>query len=107
MRIILYTGKGGVGKTRVAAAPSLRAAALGYKTLVMSTDAAHSLGDAFDRPLGSEVVAIVDNLWGQELDVFRETEAHWGALENYFKILMAWRGLDEVLAEEMAILPGM
>jgi arsenite-transporting ATPase len=107
MRIILYTGKGGVGKTTVAAATSLRAAALGYKTLVMSTDAAHSLGDAFDRPLGGEVVAIGDNLWGQELDVFRETEAHWGTLENYFKILMAWRGLDEVLAEEMAILPGM
>ena len=107
MRIILYTGKGGVGKTSVAAATALRAARLGYKTLVMSTDAAHSLGDAFDRPLGGEVVAIVDNLWGQELDVFRETEAHWGTLENYFKILMAWRGLDEVLAEEMAILPGM
>jgi len=107
MRIILYTGKGGVGKTSVAAATALRAAGLGYKTLVMSTDAAHSLGDSFERPLGGEIVPIVDNLWGQEIDVFRETETHWGTLENYIKILMAWRGIDEVLAEEMAILPGM
>jgi len=107
MRIILYTGKGGVGKTSVAAATALRAARLGYKTLAMSTDAAHSLGDSFDRPLGGEIVPIVDNLWGQEIDVFRETETHWGTLENYIKILMAWRGIDEVLAEEMAILPGM
>ena len=107
MRIILYTGKGGVGKTSVAAATALRAARLGYKTLAMSTDAAHSLGDSFDRPLGGEIVPIVDNLWGQEIDIFRETETHWGTLENYIKILMAWRGIDEVLAEEMAILPGM
>lgn len=107
MRIILYTGKGGVGKTSVAAATALRAARLGYKTLAMSTDAAHSLGDSFDRPLGGEIVPIVDNLWGQEIDVFHETETHWGTLENYIKILMAWRGIDEVLAEEMAILPGM
>ena len=91
----------------VAAATALRAARLGYKTLAMSTDAAHSLGDSFDRPLGGEIVPIVDNLWGQEIDVFRETETHWGTLENYIKILMAWRGIDEVLAEEMAILPGM
>ncbi|MDI6857509.1 MAG: ArsA family ATPase [Dehalococcoidia bacterium] len=107
MRIILYTGKGGVGKTSVAAATALRAAQLGYRTLALSTDAAHSLGDSFDRPIGAGIVPIADNLWGQELDVFRETEAHWGTLENYIKIVMAWRGVDEVLAEEMAILPGM
>ena len=107
MRIILYTGKGGVGKTSVAAATALRSARLGHKTLAISTDAAHSLGDSFDRPLGGEAVPIVANLWGQEMDVFRETEAHWGTLENYIRILMAWRGIDEILAEEMAILPGM
>jgi arsenite-transporting ATPase len=107
MRIILYTGKGGVGKTSVAAATALRAAHLGHKTLVVSTDAAHSLGDSFDRPLRGEAVPIIENLWGQEMDVFRETEAHWGTLENYIRILMAWRGIDEILAEEMAILPGM
>jgi len=107
MRIILYTGKGGVGKTSVAAATALRTAKLGYRTLVMSTDAAHSLGDSFERTLAGEIVPIVDNLWGQEIDVFRETETHWGTLENYIRMLMAWRGIDEVLAEEMAILPGM
>ena len=107
MRIILYTGKGGVGKTSVAAATALRSARLGHKTLAISTDTAHSLGDSFERPLGGEAIPIVANLWGQEMDVFRETEAHWGALENYIRILMAWRGIDEILAEEMAILPGM
>jgi len=107
MRVILYTGKGGVGKTSVAAATALRAAHLGYRTLVMSTDAAHSLGDSFDIPLGGEPVAIVGNLWGQELDVFREIDRHWGILQDWLKVLMAWRGLDEVVAEEMAVLPGM
>ena len=107
MRIILYTGKGGVGKTSVAAATALRAAHLGHRTLVMSTDAAHSLGDSFDQPLGGEPLPISDNLWGQELDVFREIDRHWGTLQDWLKVLMAWRGLDEVVAEEMAVLPGM
>jgi arsenite-transporting ATPase len=107
MRVILYTGKGGVGKTSVAAATALRAAHLGYRTLVMSTDAAHSLGDSFDMPLGGDPVPVVDNLWGQELDVFREIDRHWGTLQDWLKVLMAYRGLDEVVAEEMAALPGM
>jgi arsenite-transporting ATPase len=107
VRIILYTGKGGVGKTSVSAATALRAAHLGYRTLVMSTDSAHSLGDSFDLPVGSDVVQITDNLWAQELDVFKEIDRHWGTLEEYIKIVMAWRGIDEVLAEEMAVLPGM
>jgi arsenite-transporting ATPase len=107
MRVILYTGKGGVGKTSVAAATALRTAQLGYRTLVMSTDAAHSLGDSFDMPLGGEPVRIVENLWGQELDVFRQIDRHWGTLQDWLKVLMAWRGLDEVVAEEMAVLPGM
>jgi arsenite-transporting ATPase len=107
MRVILYTGKGGVGKTSVAAATALRAAGLGHRTLVMSTDAAHSLGDSFDMPMGGEPVPIVDNLWGQELDVFREIDRNWGTLQDWLKVLMAWRGLDEVVAEEMAVLPGM
>ena len=107
IRIILYTGKGGVGKTSVSAATALRAARLGYRTLVMSTDSAHSLGDSFDVPVGGDVVKIADNLWAQELDVFKEIDRHWGTLEEYIKIVMAWRGIDEVLAEEMAVLPGM
>jgi arsenite/tail-anchored protein-transporting ATPase len=107
MRIILYTGKGGVGKTSVAAATALRSARLGHRTLVMSTDSAHSLGDSFDVPVGGDIVPIADNLWAQELDVFKEVDRHWGTLEEYIKVVMAWRGIDEVLAEEMAVLPGM
>ncbi len=107
MRIILYTGKGGVGKTSVAAATALRSAGLGHRTLVMSTDTAHSLGDSFDTPLSGEPLKLADNLWGQELDVFQEVDQHWGTLQEWLRVLMAWRGVDEVLAEEMAVLPGM
>jgi arsenite-transporting ATPase len=107
VRIILYTGKGGVGKTSVSAATALRCARLGYRTLVISTDSAHSLGDSFDVSVGGEIVPITDRLWAQELDVFKEIDAHWGTLEEYIKIVMAWRGVDEVLADEMAVLPGM
>ncbi len=107
MRIILYTGKGGVGKTTVAATTALCAAQRGHRTLVMSTDAAHSLGDSFDMPLGSEPVPILKGLWGQELDVFRQIDVHWGTLQSWLKVLMAWRGIDEMVAEEMAVLPGM
>lgn len=107
MRIILYTGKGGVGKTCVAAATALRSARLGHRTLVMSTDAAHSLADCFDRPLGSEPTPVASKLWGQELDVYRQIDAQWGILQEWIKVLMEWRGMDEVLAEEMALLPGM
>jgi arsenite-transporting ATPase len=107
MRIILYTGKGGVGKTTVAATTALCAARRGHRTLVMSTDAAHSLGDSFDMPLGSEPVPVVKGLWGQELDVFRQIDVHWGTLQSWLKVLLAWRGIDEMVAEEMAVLPGM
>ncbi len=107
MRIILYTGKGGVGKTSVAAATALRSARLGHRTLVMSTDSAHSLGDSFDLPVGGDPTPIAENLWAQELDVFNEVDEHWGTLEEYLRTVMAWRGIDEVLAEEMAVLPGM
>jgi len=107
MRLILYTGKGGVGKTSVAAATGLRCARLGYKTLVMSTDIAHSLGDAFATPLGPEPVPIAQNLWGQEVDVEREVDAHWGTVQLWLRALLSWRGVDEVMADDMALLPGM
>jgi arsenite/tail-anchored protein-transporting ATPase len=107
MRIILYTGKGGVGKTSVAAATALLAGKLGYRTLVMSTDPAHSLGDSLDVPLGGEPVDVAPNVQAQELDVLREVDAHWGKLQEWLRVLMAWRGLDEVVADEMAVLPGM
>jgi arsenite-transporting ATPase len=101
------TGKGGVGKTSVAAATGLRCAELGYKTLVLSTDPAHSLADSFDIELGHEPKAIVSNLWGAELDALMELEGNWGAVKRYITEVLQARGLDGVQAEELAILPGM
>jgi arsenite-transporting ATPase len=107
MRTILFMGKGGVGKTSVAAATALRAAELGYQTLVMSTDPAHSLSDAFDLPLGWEPTAITAHLFGQEIDVQRELETHWAEVRNYITALFTAQGLQEAVAEEIAIFPGM
>ncbi|TVQ45446.1 MAG: arsenic-transporting ATPase [Gloeocapsa sp. DLM2.Bin57] len=107
MRLILMTGKGGVGKTSVAAATGLRCAELGYKTLVLSTDPAHSLADSFDLELGHDPIKIADNLWGAELDALRELEGNWGAVKRYITQVLQARGLDGVQAEELAILPGM
>jgi arsenite-transporting ATPase len=107
MRIILYTGKGGVGKTTVSAATALMAAERGHRTLVMSTDPAHSLADAFDQPLGAEPTPIADHLWGQEINVLEEIRTHWGEVKDYLTVLFATRGVDEVIAEEMAVFPGL
>jgi len=107
MRVILFTGKGGVGKTSVAAATALRSAELGYKTIVLSTDAAHSLSDSFDTPLGSEPRLIIPHLWGQETELSQTLETQWGTIQRYLSALFAWRGMDEMVAEEIAILPGM
>ncbi len=107
MRVILMTGKGGVGKTSVAAATGLRCAELGYKTLVLSTDPAHSLADSFDLELGHEPKQVVENLWGAELDALMELEGNWGAVKKYITEVLQARGLDGVQAEELAILPGM
>ena len=71
MRVVLYTGKGGVGKTSVAAATALRCAQLGHRTVVLSTDRAHSLADSFDLPLAATPVAVAPNLWGQEVDIYQ------------------------------------
>lgn len=106
MRIILYTGKGGVGKTSVSAATALRLAKMGYRTLVMSTDAAHSLADSFDRPLGHEPVEVVPNLWAQEISVLHEVDRSWVTLQKYLSTLLSWRGMEDVVAEEMTVLPG-
>jgi arsenite-transporting ATPase len=106
-RILVYTGKGGVGKTSVAAATALACADRGYRTIVMSTDIAHSLGDAFDVQLGPTPVEIAPNLWGQESDVFFNVTRYWGRIQQYAASVLRWRGLDEVMAEEMTVLPGM
>jgi arsenite-transporting ATPase len=107
MRIILYTGKGGVGKTTVAAATGLWAAALGHRTLVMSTDPAHSLGDAIDKPMHAEPTPVSENLWGQEINVLDEIRNYWGAVQEYLTALFSTRGVDDIVAEEMAVFPGM
>lgn len=107
MRIILVTGKGGVGKTTVSAATALRAADLGHRTLVMSTDPAHSLGDAFDCELGDEPSAIVENLDGQQIDSQRRLEEAWGDVRDHLTELFDWSGLKGIEAEELTVFPGM
>ena len=107
MRNVIFTGKGGVGKTSVAAATALRAADMGYKTLIMSTDPAHSLGDSLDVELGPSPVKITDNLWGQEVSVFGDLNLNWDVVREHFAHLMASRGIEGVYAEEMGVLPGM
>ena len=107
MRVILFTGKGGVGKTSVAAATALRAAKLGHRTVVISTDPAHSLGDSFDKELDSRLTPIAKNLWGQEVSALHEMERHWRKLHDYAASVFATQGLDDVVAEEVANPPGM
>src|SRR3954471_5120576 len=106
-RILLYTGKGGVGKTSIAAATAVACAARGLRTLVVSTDIAHSLGDALDVPVGPMPTEVAPNLWAHEPDVFFNISKYWKTIHTYFSSLFAWGGLDAVMAEEMTVLPGM
>jgi len=113
MRIIFFAGKGGVGKTSVAAATGIKTAEAGHRTVVMSLDVAHSLSDIFDLNKGlideerGSLTKIRKNLWIQELDIQEEIEKNWGDIHKYLSTLLNTTGLDEILAEELAILPGM
>ena len=107
MRILLYTGKGGVGKTSVAAATALRCADLGYRTIVVSTDAAHSLADSFDIIIGNEPIEIAPRLKGQEIDVLHQMQKYWGTVQEWMTTVLSWRGLDDLIADEASVLPGM
>lgn len=107
MRLILYLGKGGVGKTTTAAATAVRAAELGHRTLVVSTDVAHSLADALDTPLQSKPTQLSERLWGQEINVLDEVREHWGELRGYLSTVLRRKGVSDVAAEELAIIPGM
>ena len=98
MRVILITGKGGVGKTTVAAATAIAAADLGHRTLVMSTDPAHSLGDAFDTPLGDSPSMVVDRLDAQQIDSQMRLEDSWGAVRDHLTELFDWSGLKGIEA---------
>src|SRR5919198_3380128 len=108
MRILVYTGKGGVGKTSVAAATAVRAAELGYRTIVLSTDLAHSLADSLDVRLGPEATRVADNLWGQETDIYNNLQTHWGTVQTWLNAVLRWSGtVDSLVADELTILPGM
>ncbi|HEX3040246.1 MAG TPA: ArsA family ATPase, partial [Caproiciproducens sp.] len=107
MRIIIYTGKGGVGKTSVAAATAVKSAERGLKTLVVSTDPAHSLGDSFDRRLSNEPVEIMENLWAQEIDTIHEVEEGWGKVQKYLTDLFTSKAIKDITTEELTVFPGM
>ncbi|MFD0767797.1 ArsA family ATPase [Bacillus sp. CGMCC 1.60114] len=107
MRIILYTGKGGVGKTSISAATALQSAKQGLKTLVMSTDPAHSLGDSFGIKLSSEPQEIRENLWAQEINTIYEMEKGWGKLQKYITLLFTSKAADDITTEELTMFPGM
>jgi arsenite/tail-anchored protein-transporting ATPase len=105
-RTILYTGKGGVGKTSVAAATARRCAAAGLRTLVVSTDPAHSLSESLGAPLGADPVPVGDGLWGQEVHAQEEMERHWSGVQEWLGELLIERGVDRISAEELTVPPG-
>jgi arsenite-transporting ATPase len=107
MRIILYLGKGGVGKTTISAATAERTAALGKRTLVVSTDLAHSLADCLQTSLTSEPQELAPNLWAQEVNVLDEMRRGWGKLQESMTKALRKQGIDEVVADELALIPGM
>ncbi len=107
MRVLLVTGKGGVGKTTVSAATALRAADLGHRTLVMSTDPAHSLADAFEIEFGDEPVDVTDHLAAQQIDSQQRLEESWGEVRDHLTAVFDWSGLKGIEAEELSVFPGM
>ncbi|MEA2324708.1 MAG: arsenite/tail-anchored protein-transporting ATPase [Solirubrobacteraceae bacterium] len=106
-RTILYTGKGGVGKTSVAAATARRCAAAGLSTIVLSTDPAHSLGDALEAALGGEPEQVGDRLWAQQVAAQDELERNWGSVQEWLGEMLLERGVDRISAEELTVPPGM
>jgi arsenite/tail-anchored protein-transporting ATPase len=106
-RTILYTGKGGVGKTSIAAATARRCADAGLRTIVLSTDPAHSLSDSLEAELGAEPTHVSSNLFGQEVQAQEEMERHWDGVQSWLGDLLAERGIDRISAEELTVPPGM
>ncbi|WP_375475015.1 ArsA family ATPase [uncultured Jatrophihabitans sp.] len=106
MRIVLFTGKGGVGKTTTAAATALRLADRGCKTLLLSTDSAHSLGDALDTPLGGTPAEVAPSLWALQLDTQARFETAWREVQSFLIDLLARGGVDPITADELTVLPG-
>ena len=106
MRIVLFTGKGGVGKTTTAAATALRLADRGVKTLLLSTDVAHSLADALDQPLGDEPTEVAPGLWAVQIDTQGRFEVAWRDVQDFLVDLLARGGVDPITADELTVLPG-
>src|SRR5579875_2307889 len=106
-RTILYTGKGGVGKTSVAACTARGCAAAGLRTLVISTDPAHSLSESLGAELGAEPVQAGERLWGQEVKAQEEMERHWSGVQEWLGELLMERGVDRISAEELTVPPGL
>ena len=102
MRLIIYNGKGGVGKTSVSAATALRLAKMGHRTIIMSVDTAHSLGDSLDVKMGSDIVNVAPNLDALELDIIHEMKTKWSAIKDYLEAFMVSQGLEGITADEMA-----
>lgn len=107
MRVIVHTGKGGVGKTSISAATALRCAEMGLKTIVISTDTAHSLADSLEATIGPEPTEIRPNLWAQEVDARYSMDKYWGRFQHYMVALFSRSGVDDIVAEEVTILPGL
>lgn len=107
MRLIIYTGKGGVGKTSTSAATAYRLSELGYRTILMSTDSAHSLGDSLEVKLGTSITHVKENLDALEIDIIHEMTTRWSEIQDYISAFMLSQGMGEISAEEMAIMPGM
>ena len=107
MRVILFTGKGGVGKTTIACATALRIAAAGKKTLLMSTDPAHSVADAFGTELTPDPTEVADNLWAEQIDPQTRLEENWREIQEHAIAVLNWAGLAEVEAEELSVIPGL
>ena len=97
-RILIYTGKGGTGKSVISCATGLRCSELGYKTMVLSADPAHTLSDAFSTNIGSEPVEVSGNLWAMQIDSIAEVKKSYAAIQEYFAKVLSAKGIDEVLA---------
>src|SRR6266542_2192945 len=107
MRVLLFTGKGGVGKTTIAAATAVKAARAGARTLIMSTDPAHSLADSFDRDVVDQATPIARSLWAEQIDAQARLETNWREIQEYFIQLMNWAGVETIQAEELSVIPGL